>query len=139
MITSKVSFLEADANGMKRVKKNTKYFYGLECAKYNAKTCKTLISDSGETVSNGKKILQMQQEYYSNLYKADDYVSFAPPETKPYYLPDENRPENTEQQFTITEITKAARDLNNGKCPGSDGIPIEVYKCFWENTVYTTL
>ena len=44
----------------------------------------------------------------------------------------------TEQQCQLLDeplskddIALAVKSLKNNKCPGMDGIPIEVYKCFW--------
>ena len=37
-----------------------------------------------------------------------------------------------ESKITYDECTKAIQDLPNNKTPGTDGIPIEFYKCFWK-------
>ena len=37
----------------------------------------------------------------------------------------------SEVQFSVDEIQDSIKMLKNGSCPGSDGLPIEIYKVFW--------
>ena len=114
--------------------KNTKYFFGLERANYNAKTCHSVFINPNdeEPTTDPKMILKAQQDYYQTLYTANPQVSFQ--------LEDKIQIQNrvneqsaaaNEDQFTETEIIDAIKSLKNGSCPGSDGLPVEVYKMFW--------
>ena len=38
----------------------------------------------------------------------------------------------SEDQLSLNEFSVALKDLNNGKTPGPDGIPPELYKMFWK-------
>ena len=56
--------------------KSSKYFFALEKAKYNAKTCFSLIKENGEEVTNPQEILEEQREFYKKLYEEDKEVKF---------------------------------------------------------------
>ena len=57
--------------------KNSKYFYALEKARYNAKTCEVLIDEkTGQEISNEKEIMKLQFQFYEQLYKSDDGILF---------------------------------------------------------------
>ena len=48
------------------------------------------------------------------------------------YKVNEEHTASLETPFTYEEYTTAVKELKNGSCPGNDGLPIEVYKCFWK-------
>ena len=109
--------------------KNTKYFMSLEKARYNAKTC-TQIIDNDRTITKPDDIMNVQQEFYQELYTSDQSVKFElRDKVAEKAMPD--TPATEEQQFSLEELKQATKDLRNGSCPGSDGIPVEVYKVFW--------
>ena len=64
------------ANWYEYGEKSSKYFYSLEKAKYNAKTCYKLINDQNQVLHNPQDILQEQREYYAKLYDIDQDVNF---------------------------------------------------------------
>jgi len=39
-----------------------------------------------------------------------------------------------EEPITIEELTGAVTSMQNGKCPGPDGYPVEFYKNFFRQT-----
>ena len=39
--------------------------------------------------------------------------------------------EKLDSEITVQEISQAVKMLPNGKCPSTDGLPIEFYKVFW--------
>ena len=112
--------------------KSTRYFYNLEKSKYNAKTCTTLITGTGEIVKKPQDILQLQQEFYQELYTSDPTVHFniSPDVVGVNVTADKSA--TSELAFTYEEIREAVKSLKNGSCPGADGLPIEVYKIFWK-------
>ena len=109
--------------------RNTAYFYNLERAKYNAKTCTSLINESGQLVKDDRKILKMQTDFYQELYTADDSVSFEIEDVVENKADDIIATENI--PLSVQEVKNAIKSLKNGSCPGSDGLPSEVYKVFW--------
>ena len=50
--------------------KSNKYFLGLEKRNSRKKRCKTDSTDSGEEVTNPEDILNMQCEFYKNIYSS---------------------------------------------------------------------
>ena len=56
--------------------RNSKYFYSLEHAKYNAKTCQVLLYDD-KILTTDEDILKAQHKFYSDLYRRDPEVNFT--------------------------------------------------------------
>lgn len=46
-------------------------------------------------------------------------------------LVDETSAESLEKPVTLAELNAAMKSLQNGKCLGPDGYPIEFFKNFW--------
>ena len=109
---------------------NTKYFYNLEKARYNSRTCTSILIGSDEE-KNPKTILDMQCRFYEELYTRDENVSFNLQDQIDEKLTPES-PGNVDVQFSREEIVEAIKGLKNGSCPGSDGLSIEFYKVFWK-------
>ena len=107
--------------------KNNKYFYSLERAKFNAKTCSTLIV-GGKTYDTDCDILDQQREYFEKLYEVDQNVNFEL--TNSPVMLSEAQKETLSLPFSKEEIMSAIKDLKNNKTPGDDGLPAEVYKAF---------
>ena len=110
--------------------KSSKYFYSLEKAKYNAKTCKKIFNDTGELLDVDKDILEYQCNFYKRLYSKDPDVNFVNIELN---CPKVSIEEKIAQDvpFSLQEVAEAVMQLKNGKCPGIDGLPIDMYKVFW--------
>ena len=111
--------------------KSSKYFYSLETARYNAKTVSVLITDEGKTIKSNANILKMEHHFYTELYRKDQDVEFKPPDVTDYPMCPESIKQLHNQSFTMEELADATKSLNNNKCPGPDGLPIEIYKSFW--------
>ena len=109
--------------------KNTKYFYSLEKAKYNAKTCYKIITDEGLEVFEPQQILLEQKNFYDQLYQEDADVHFDMANTFNIHVPDYIVKEQ-DKEITILEIEHAIKGMKNGKTPGQDGLSIEFYKSF---------
>ena len=117
------------AKWIMEAERNTKYFYSLEKIRAEAKVSNVIVHNSRE-YTEGKEILNIQKEYYENLYKKNENVSFslsAPPSLQ---VPSDSLAKS-ENVFSEMEIAKAVLSLKNNKTPGPDGIGIEFYKCFW--------
>ena len=109
--------------------KNTKYFYSLEKAKYNAKTCYKIIEQDQE-ITNPSEILECQKKFYQNLYSQDEDVNFNMTNRFGILVSESNRIQQ-DQQITMKELEEAIKTMNNNKTPGEDGIPADFYKVFW--------
>ena len=110
--------------------RNTKYFFALEKAKYNAKTCFSIIDEQGSEHSNPSDILQLQKLFYEDLYQEDKEVSFNMENKYGITVPDQIR-ENQEKQIMLEDLQSAIKTMNNNKTPGEDGLPVDFYKVFW--------
>ena len=110
--------------------KNTRYFFSLEKARYNAKTCFKLINDQNEEITNQEKILDQQRIFYQDLYQEDKEVKFTMKNSFGIRVPEEIKKEQ-ENQITMKDLEEAIKGMNNGKTPGEDGIPVDFYKVFW--------
>ena len=110
--------------------KNTKYFFSLEKARYNAKTCFKMINENGDEITNSMDILQEQRSFYETLYSVDKQVCFTMQNTFGVKVSEENRMIQ-ELPITAEELEEAIKGMNNNKTPGEDGIPVDFYKVFW--------
>ena len=110
--------------------RNTKYFYALEKARYNAKTCHKLVTDKGEEITDPKLILEEQRNFYRELYSEDEMVKFTLSNNSDIVVPEEIRLQQ-EIQITTTDLEEAIKAMNNNKTSGEDGLPVDFYKCFW--------
>ena len=110
--------------------RNTKYFFSLEKARYNAKTCYKLITEQGEEVNDQDAILEEQRNYYKKLYDIDKDVSFNLKNTYNVQVPVEIQAQQ-EEQILMKDLEDAIKHMNNNKTPGQDGIPVDFYKVFW--------
>ena len=117
-------------NWVEHGEKNSKYFYALESANYNAKTCTALFDGNGDICYDPDAILKLQEQFYSELYRSDPDIIFDFHEDPPNRVDDAVKQEH-ENQLTEQELAKALKSMANNKCPGRDGIPADFYKNFW--------
>ena len=78
-----------------------------------------------EIISNSKDILKEEQKFYQSLYKSDPNVQFKLQNTGTK-LSEEHRIE-LDKPFTLEELTFEVKNLKPNKCPGNDGLCIEIY------------
>ena len=123
MFRSKVKWYEEG-------EKNTKYFYSLEKARYNSKTCFKLINDEDREIEEQTEIIKEQKTYFEKLYSEDPEVKFNMENNYNVKVPEEIKTQQN-QQITIQELENAIKTMNNNKTPGEDGLPVEFYKVFW--------
>ena len=110
--------------------KSSKYFFALEKARYNAKTCYVIIDEEGNEIKNPHQILEEQKSFYTKLYAKDENVQFSLQNTFDITVPEQIR-ENQQQQITIQNLQESMARMSNNKTPGEDGIPVDFYKVFW--------
>ena len=109
--------------------KNTKYFFSLEKAKYNAKTCYKLL-DKEKEIIKPTEIIQHQRQFYKDLYEEDTDVKFNLKNTYNIQVPEEIK-QQQDTQLTIQDLQQAIKGMSNNKTPGEDGLPADFYKVFW--------
>ena len=125
------------ARWFEKGEKSTKYFFALEKSRYNAKTCYAMYNKEGNLVDNPDEILEIQKQFYSDLYSKDEDVIFTLENHSDTVVSEEHR-ELQSHQLTLEELGIAAKSLNNDKTPGYDGISVDFYKFFW-NMIKTPL
>lgn len=95
-----------------------------------------LINDAGRLISSNKQILEMERDYFANMYD-EDHTELNPLDVLPLSTGEEpkisdlhklriNRP------FTTQEFHEALKGLNKNRSLGSDGLSPELYLTFWE-------
>ena len=109
--------------------RNSKYFYSLEKARYNSKVCNKLIIDD-QIISDHESITNAQVNFYTELYQSDTQINFKM-ENKTNIKVSNSEKIIQQQSLNATLVKQALRDMQNQKTPGKDGIPVDVYKVFW--------
>ena len=85
---------------------------------------------NGQVTQEQPLILNGLHKFYSKLYASDKQIKFD--------CVNENYPKLSEEQrkyldapITLEELGLSVRGMANSKMPGSDGLPVEVYKLYW--------
>ena len=119
--------------------KNTKYFLNLEKRHYKNGVISQLKINDDEFVTSDKEILIRCESFYKNIYSSnidhDDHNEtkniFFSKATQKVLNPEDK--EKCEGLLTKEECLQALKDMSPNKTPGSDGLPAEFYKVFWNN------
>ena len=119
--------------------RNTKYFLGLEKFNSNSKYMVALKNPQGETCTTQEGIMQIQVEYFQNLYK--EKIDFEQNrELFDEFCCDITTPKLSEAKqalceglVTTDEAGCALSKMNNDSAPGIDGLTASFYKFFWIN------
>ena len=127
--------LRSQSRWHEKGEKCTKYFLQLESRNRIKKTVTKLQNNDGSFKTNSKDILQMQADFYTNLYGSCDQKSEF--ETENYLetidmvaLSNDDK-EQCEGHLGLEECWGALKEFKNNKSPGNDGITAEFYKKFW--------
>ena len=111
--------------------KGTKYFYNLEKARANQKTCTKIIHE-GEELCTDESILNAQFTYFQNLYKRDDSLKYTIENRSGIKLSQAHFLQ-CERKISESEAKAAVWSIKTSKTPGIDGLPIELYKILWND------
>ena len=124
--------------------KKYKIFPQWEKRHFNSKTIRNLVTDDGIRIFTDVEILQEAKSYYESLYtsiidkelsnKYDDIFFPEKIETK---LTDDQKL-SCEGELSAAECFESLKTMAMGRSPGTDGLPAEFYKVFW-NDVSTYL
>ena len=110
--------------------KTNKYFYNLEKTRYNAKTIHVLLDEKGNEIRKEDEILKSQKTFYEKLFSKNKEVKFNLKNDTDIKLTAQIKQQQG-VEITDEEILDAVKQLKNCRTPGSDGIPIDFYKVFW--------
>ena len=118
--------------------KNTKYFLNLEKRHFNKKTIKNLQLANNSIIKTDSEILKEAESFYRQLYSTcspqvdDTYANIFFPEENTVML-DEQGQNECEGLLTKAECLESLKSMESNKSPGSDGLPAEFYKVFWND------
>ena len=132
-ISQQGAALRARRKWLEYGEKNTKLFFSLEKKNYSNKTMYQIKGQKDEIITDNKKILQEQHNFFKSLYSTRHMVISED------YLTDIDFPQLTHDQkellaqdITLSEIKSALFDMKFDKVTGSQGLPPEWYVKFWD-------
>ena len=130
------SMIRSRARWVEEGEHSTKYFFNLEKRNYNAKTMKCLRKRDNSIISDSKEILRELEFFYKGLYTSKFKIgqpSFQEFENleRPRVSDDDRL--NLDGPLRENEIIQALKSSKNNKTPGTDGLPVEFYKMFWQD------
>lgn len=129
--------VKAKAKHLMEGERNTKYWYNLGKERREPSIIHSLNNEQGQTKSMTRDMANIAKDFYKKLSTAPQREEDF--ETKAEELLDNvdkclNDAQITEldQSIREAEVRKAISDSENGKSPGIDGFPLELYK-LWLN------
>ena len=110
-----------------------KDFFNLEKATKTSQQIHSLRSPEGVLLTRQSDIKNSLQNFYSKLFSrrmidktvANGMIDFLPSlsEEQRHYL---------DGDISLEELSVALKQIEDGKAPGLDGLPVELYKAFWD-------
>ena len=122
-------------NWTEKGEKNTSYFLRLESQRQTYNTINAVKCEDNTVVTSNDDIIGAMCDFYKKLYTSSnidtesikEYLSNFNPERK---LTNEESV-SLEALPTVDECRDAIFNMKSNKSPGSDGLPSEYYKVFW--------
>ena len=112
--------------------KNSKYFLSLEKRNANRKSIE-YIQDGATIITKMSDIIENFSSIYENKYTSNPDIS---PDVSFIAQHIANQIEEKdraqlETNILFSELTEALKSMKKGKTPGSNGFPVEFFRCFW--------
>ena len=131
---SRAAIIQSRALWSEKGEKSTSYFFNLQKSNYIKKTARKLLSPQGIEITDPKKILNMQCEYYKTLYSERpvnlNELDLFNMETIPKLSALDQYV--CEGLITVAEAYEILNSFDRNKTPGNDGLPAEFYLKFWD-------
>ena len=118
------------AKWIREGEKNSKYFFALEKSNYNKKVITQLYDEQGAICNHQSKNLEIQRNFYENLYSIDPTVNFTLKNESGVQVMEQDR-DFLEGPISMGEYNDAVQQIKKAKTPGNDGLTIEFYQYFW--------
>lgn len=114
--------------------KSSRYFYQLENKRQTDKVISSLRTDKGELLSEPDKVLDYIANFYSSLYTPEAVDAVVQEELigSIRLVLGDDLSSSLEHNLTSDECLNALQQMKPDKSPGSDGLPAEFYKFFWD-------
>ena len=129
--------IRSRAQWIEQGEKSTKYFFNLE--KHNAanNTIKTLEKEDGAYTKNETDVIEEGRNFYKKLDTKEtsnekDITKNLEDIDERHILKDDES-KALEGIITQRKCEEALRNMKDNKSPGSDGLPSEFYKIFWQD------
>lgn len=128
--------LRSKAKWIDEGEKVTKYFCNLENRNFISKCMPSLITSTGDILTDQNNILHEAKEFYKNLYSEkpveDVDLKYKLRKFDVQKLKYEEQL-TLEGEITYAELLNSLKHANNNKSPGSDGFTMEFFKFFWKD------
>ncbi|CAH1276930.1 ZCCHC3 [Branchiostoma lanceolatum] len=126
--------LRAKVKSFEEDEKPTRFFFASERQKGKKRIIHQVRNGKGDVVSTTPEILDTFQVFYKELYREgqidlDEQEHFL--SKLSVTLPDDFV-ESLDRCLSLSELQEAMKGMENGKSPGSDGLPKEFYFQFWD-------
>ena len=120
------------------MKKNLQSIFSYKKIKSKKKNTKIIINEQGEILQENLEILKECKNYFQKIYKKQETCEKTQNELLQNIKKTitENQNTNLSREIQISEIKEAIFNMEKGKSPGIDGLPIEFYKHFFETIKY---
>lgn len=129
--------IRSRAKWIEQGEKSTKYFFNLEKEHYTKNTIKKLKRNDGSYTKTDGEIIEEGFHFYKSLYSKEQVnkknIQSYLKETDNLKTLNKNDQKCLEGKLTIEECEEALKNMKNNKSPGSDGLPVEFYKTFWND------
>ena len=135
---TKGAIIRSRARWYNEGEKNSKYFLNLENRHCKRKTITQIKGNNGSFLTNDSDILEECNTFYGSLYTSRNSTAITEELGNLFFdqdlpkLYDDNK-QKCEGFLTEKECLEAVKLMESGKSPGTDGLPAEFYKVFWND------
>ena len=137
-VKTKGCIVRSRANHIEFGERNSKYFINLEKRNQKRKVIKKLMLENGDVLTDSDDILNAEKHFYEQLYTScepdDCNLNDLLVDINATKLDNEAQM-SCEGRLSIKECSSALRTMPNNKTPGSDGLPTEFYKFFFNDII----
>ena len=127
------AIFRSKANWATKGERMSKYFFSLEKRNYLAKNIKSLKRQDGTIIKEQSEILDEQKKFYETLYTRNPDVNFNMTPSAGETLLNESQIADLKAKITVEELHSNLAAMQNGKCPGLDGLNKEFYMTFFDH------
>ena len=109
--------------------KNSKHSLTLEKRHFNSGVNSQIKPGDSSFFSTDKEILNECKYFYKNLYSSHTDAQHV--EDSNFFSKTQPEKEDCEGVLTKPECLQAVKNMKPEKTPGTDGLPVDFYKVFW--------
>lgn len=140
LLQARESMIRAKVNWVSEGERPTKYFLNMEKQNSASKSITELYDLEGQLLTDPDAILKFEKSFFTAQYaRVDSTLSlqgtqdvgseiFCAP--SPRVINDLDRVV-LNSDLSLEDLEQSIRHMKNGKSPGCDGLPVELYKKFW--------